>query len=317
MAIIYNGDLDKTVYKSVFGKTMEAIADSDADVVYLDADLMNSMGTRAFWQRNPRQAINCGIAEANMMGIAAGLSAGGKTPYVHTFGPFATRRAYDQVFLSIAYAGNSVRMFGTDPGVTAAFNGGTHMPFEDLALMRAIPHATVIENSDGAMLEALMWQVKDRPGLTYIRTTRKAYPTLYSADHSFEIGRGEVLREGTDATIIACGLMVGEALQAASALAEEGISVRVIDMFTIKPLDRELVLSAARETGVIVTAENHNVIGGLGDAVAGVLLESGASVKFKKVGVQDQFGSVGPQAYLQEYYGLTALALTAAVRGLK
>ena len=317
MAIIYNGTLDSVPYKNVFGKTMEAIADSDPAVVYLDADLMNSIGTRSFWQRNKRQAINCGVAEANMVGIAAGLSAGGKKPYVHTFGPFASRRCYDQVFLSVAYAGNSVRIFGSDPGVTAAFNGGTHMPFEDLALMRAIPHATVIEISDGAMLEALMWQTKDRPGLTYIRTARKAYPTVYSADHKFEIGKGQVLTDGTDATIIACGLMVSEAMAAAKTLADEGIKVRVIDMFTIKPLDAELVLQAARETGIVVTAENHNVIGGLGSAVADVLLESGVPVKFKKVGVQDEFGQVGPQNYLQEQYGLTAAAIADAVRGLK
>jgi len=175
----------------------------------------------------------------------------------------------------------------------------------------------VIEISDGAMLENLMWQIKDRPGLTYVRITRKAYPTVYSADHPFEIGKGEVLRDGSDATIIACGLLVGEAISAANALAAEGISVRVIDMFTIKPIDRELVLKAAQETGAIVTAENHNVIGGLGDAVADVLLDAGVPVKFKKVGVQDQFGSVGPQAYLQEFYGLTAAAIANAVRGLR
>jgi len=317
MAIIYSGNMDQTVYKNLFGKTMEAIADADPDVVYLDADVMNSIGTRGFWQRNPRQAINCGIAEANMMGIAGGLSAGGKKPYVHTFGPFVTRRCYDQAFLSVAYAGNSARIFGTDPGVTAAFNGGTHMPFEDMALMRAIPHATVMEISDGAMLENLMWQVKDRPGLTYIRTTRKTYPTVYSADHPFAIGKGEVLRDGADVTVIACGLMVGEAMKAAETLAGEGIQVRVIDMFTIKPIDRELVLKAARETGAVVTAENHNVIGGLGDAVADVLLGTGVLAQFTKVGVQDQFGSVGPLEYLQEHYGLTAAAIAAAVRELK
>ena len=317
MAIIYNGNPDSVAYKSVFGKTMEALANEDPAVVYLDADLMSSFGTRDFWQRNKRQAINCGIAEANMVGIAAGLSAGGKKPYVHTFGPFASRRCYDQVFLSVAYAGNSVRIFGTDPGVTAAFNGGTHMPFEDMALMRAIPHATVIEISDGAMLENIMRQIKDRPGLTYIRTNRKAYPTVYSSDHPFEIGKGEVLRAGTDCTIIACGLMVGEAMLAAKALAEAGISARVIDMFTVKPIDRELALNAARETGIVVTAENHNVIGGLGDAVADVLLTSGVPVKFKKIGVKDRFGQVGPQAYLQEQYGLTAAAIAETVQSLQ
>ena len=316
MAIIYDGSMDKAPYKDIFGAEMEALANADADVIYLDADLMNSFGTYGFWQRNKRQAINCGVAEANMIGLAAGLAASGKKPYIHTFGPFATRRCYDQIFLSIAYAGNSARIFGTDPGVTAAFNGGTHMPFEDLALMRVIPGSTVIEITDGAMLKDILWQIKDRKGLTYVRTTRKNYPAVYSGDHAFTIGKGEVLRAGTAATVIACGLLVGEALQAADTLAAEGIEVRVIDMFTVKPIDRELVIKAARETGKIVTAENHNVIGGLGDAVGAVLLDSGAAAKMKKVGVQDVFGSVGPQDYLQEHYGLTAEKIAEAVKAL-
>ena len=203
MAVIYDGTMDKEVYKNIFGSTIESLANEDSDVIYLDADLMNSFGTYGFWKRNKRQAINCGVSEANMMGVAAGLSAGGKKPYVHTFGPFATRRSYDQSFLSIAYAGNSVRIFGSDPGVTAAFNGGTHMPFEDMALMRAIPESTVIDITDGAMLEWIMREIKDRKGLTYIRTTRKAYPAIYSSDHSFKIGKGEIVSEGKDVTIIA------------------------------------------------------------------------------------------------------------------
>lgn len=306
MAIIYDGSMDKELYKSLFGRTMEALANEDRDVVYLDSDLMNSFGTYSFWKRNPTQAINCGIAEANMVGIAAGLSAGGKKPYCHTFGPFASRRCYDQTFLSVAYAGNSVRLFGSDPGVTAAYNGGTHMPFEDMALMRAIPHSTVIEISDGSMLEAVMHLTKDRPGLSYIRTSRKNYPTVYSKDHPFQIGKGEVVREGGDVTIIACGLMVGESLKAAASLEAKGISARVVDMYTVKPVDAELVLQCAAETGAVITAENHNVIGGLGDAVGAVLLQNGCDCRFEKVGVQDEFGSVGPQDYLQEFYGLTA-----------
>lgn len=310
MAVIYDGSMDKDVYKNIFGKTMEALAGEDPDVVYLDADLMNSFGTHGFWKRNKRQAINCGVSEANMMGVAAGLSAGGKKPYVHTFGPFATRRSYDQSFLSIAYAGNSVRIFGSDPGVTAAFNGGTHMPFEDMALMRAVPRSTVIEITDGAMLEWVTRAVKDREGLTYVRTTRKSYPAVYSREHPFQIGKGEILRDGKDATVIACGLMVGEAMKAAAALAEKNISVRVVDLFTVKPIDAELVVRCAKETGAIVTAENHNVIGGLGDAVSDALLQNNCPTPMKKVGVRDKFGSVGPQDYLQEHYGLTAKMIT-------
>lgn len=317
MAIIYDGTMDADLYKSVFGKTIEALAADDPNVVYLDADLMNSFGTLSFWKRNKKQAINCGVSEANMMGMAAGLSAAGKIPYVHTFGPFATRRSYDQSFLSIAYAGNSVRIFGSDPGVTAAFNGGTHMPFEDIALMRAIPQSTVMEITDASMLAWVMGEIKNRSGLTYIRTTRKSYPSVYSSDHTFTIGQGQTLLEGKDATIIACGLMVGEAMKAAKALAEKNISVRVVDMFTIKPIDEALVAQCAKDTGLIVTAENHNVIGGLGDAVGASVLASGIPAKVKKVGVQDQFGSVGPQNYLQEYYGLTADRIASAVLSMQ
>jgi transketolase len=304
--IVYDGTPDKDPYKNVFGKTMEALAAEDKAVVYLDADLMNSIGTHGFWKKNKKQAINCGIAEANMIGIAAGLSAAGKKPYVHTFGPFASRRCFDQLFLSVAYAGNSVRVFGSDAGVTAAFNGGTHMPFEDMALLRAVPHSTVIEISDGVMLEKLMRLSKDRPGLTYFRLTRKNYPKMYSADHNFTIGRGELLRDGGDITIIACGLMVGEAMKAASELEKQGIKARVVDMWTVKPLDVELALKCAKETGAVLTSENHNVIGGLGDAVGAALLESGLPVKFRKHGVHDEFGSVGPQDYLMEHYKLNA-----------
>lgn len=310
--IIYDGTMDKEVYKNVFGRVIEQICSEDKDAVYLDADLMNSFGTLGFWERNRVQAINCGVAEANMMGIAAGLSAGGKKPYVHTFGPFASRRCFDQVFLSVGYGGNSVRIFGSDPGVTAAYNGGTHMPFEDMALMRVIPGSTVIDITDAAMLEALMWQTKDNCGVTYFRTTRKNYPAVYSKDHSFQIGKGQTLRDGADMTIIACGLMVGESLKAADALAKKGIEVRVVDMFTVKPLDAELVVTCGKETGAILTAENHNVIGGLGDAVGAALLENGVCVPMKKVGVVERFGSVGAQDYLQENYGLTAAKIEEA-----
>ncbi|MHC6202663.1 transketolase family protein [Breznakiellaceae bacterium SP9] len=315
--IIYDGTPDKEAYKNVFGRVMEQLAAEDPDVVYLDADLMNSIGTHSFWKKNKRQAINCGIAEANMMGIAAGLSAGGKKPYAHTFGPFASRRCFDQLFISVGYAGNSVRVFGSDAGVTAAFNGGTHMPFEDMALLRAVPHSTVIDISDGAMLESLMRAAKDLPGLIYFRLSRKAYPTVYSKDHQFTIGKGQTLQDGKDITIIACGLMVGEALKAAALLKEKGIAARVIDMFTVKPLDNELVLRAAKETGAVITSENHNIIGGLGDAVGAALLESGVPCKFRKHGVHDEFGSVGPQDYLQKHYGLTAEELVKTALGLK
>jgi transketolase len=311
--IIYDGSMDKEVYKSVFGRVIGELLREDENVVYLDADLMNSFGTQKLPKEFPGRAVDVGIAEANMMGIAAGLSAAGKKPYAHSFGPFASRRSFDQTFLSIAYAGNSARIFGSDPGVTAAFNGGTHMPFEDMGMMRLIPNATVIELSDAAMMETLMRDTKDREGLTYFRVTRKNYPTIYSKDHKFTIGKGEILRNGKDVTIFAIGLMIGEALAAAKMLEAKGISARVVDMFTVKPLDVELVVKCAKETGAVVTSENHNIVGGLGEAVASALLENGCAVPFKKHGVEDRFGQVGPQNFLQEQYGLTTAKLVEVV----
>jgi len=312
--IIYNGTQDQEAYKSVLSRVIEQLCEEDRDVVFLDADLTNSSGLSSYWQRNKRQVVNCGVAEANMIGIAAGLSAAGKKPYAHSFGPFASRRSFDQSFLSVAYAGLSVRVLGSDPGVTAAYNGGTHMPFEDIALMRSVPQSTVIEISDASNLEFVLKATKERGGLNYIRFSRKTYPALYSKDHQFEIGKSEVVRDGKDVTVIACGLMVSEALKAADLLSAEGITCRVVDMFTIKPLDDETVAECAKETGAIITAENHNVIGGLGEAVASSILSSGIPVRFKKVGINDAFGSVGTQPELQAHYGLTAEAICQAVR---
>lgn len=303
--VIYNGSNEKKAHKNVFAEAIERLAKEDPAVVYLDADLMNSSGTYKFWKQHPEQAINCGISEANMAGVAAGLAAVGRKPYIHTFGPFASRRCYDQIFLSMGYSRNSVRIFGSDPGVCAAFNGGTHMPFEDMALMRAIPNATVLDLADGVEFDWVLSAVKDREGVTYMRSTRKNYKAIYAEGSTFEIGKGNVIREGKDLTIIACGLMVGEAMAAADLLAKEGIEARVVDMFTVKPLDNDLVIRCAKETGAVVTAENHNVIGGLGDAVAACLLEN-QPVPFAKHGVQDRFGQVGPVDFLQKEYGLTA-----------
>lgn len=303
--VIYDGSQEMALHKTVFAETIEKMAQEDAQVIYLDADLMNSSGTYGFWKKHPECVINCGISEANMIGVAAGLSAVGKKPFVHTFGPFASRRCYDQAFLSVGYAANSVRIYGSDPGVQAAFNGGTHMPFEDMALMRAVPEATVLDIADAVQLAAVLRLIKDKSGLTYLRTTRKNYKKIYSEDSKFELGKGLVLREGTDLTLIACGMMVGEALSAAETLAAEGISARVVDMFTVKPLDEALVVQCAKETAAILTTENHNVIGGLGDAVASVVAEH-CPVPVFKHGVNDSFGEVGPVDYLAKRFGLTA-----------
>jgi len=310
MNIIYTGEFDTRLFKNVLGETISELLREDENVVYLDADLMSCIGTAKLPKETDR-AINCGVAEANMIGVACGLSAAGFKPIVHTFGPFASRRCYDQVFLSGGYAGNSVTVIGTDPGVTASFNGGTHMPFEDVALYRSVPNATIVDITDIPMLKSFLRQAKDLPGVKYLRVGRKSPAKVYSEDSHFEIGKGIVLREGKDAAIIACGIMVHEAMQAARILSQEGIEAAVIDIFTIKPLDAELVRAYAKKTGAIVTAENHNRIGGLYNAVKEVL---DGEAKTGYVAVEDEFGEVGPQDYLQKRFGLTAENIVSKVK---
>jgi len=310
--IAYNGSLDKEAHKNIIGRVIDSLCAEDPDVVYLDADLMNASGAYKFWKSHPGRAINCGIAEADMIGIAAGLSSAGKKPYAHTFGPFASRRCYDQVFLSVAYSGNSVRILGSDAGVTAAFNGGTHMPFEDMGIMRNIPKLVVFEPSDPVSLKALVQYNAGYYGCTYMRLFRKPAPLLYPENETFTFGKGKVLRDGGDVTIIAIGVIpVNEALRGAELLEKEGISAAVIDMHTLKPIDEELILQYAEKTGAIVTFENHQIYNGLGSAVAEVLVEK-CPTRMKRIGVNDEFGEVGTQEYLQQRYGLTAenLALT-------
>lgn len=303
MKTIYTGEKDSRLYKNVLGQTIAEILAQDSHTVYLDADLMGCIGTAKLPAKTDR-AIDCGIAEANMIGIACGLSAVGFKPIVHTFGAFASRRCFDQVFLSGAYAGNSITIIGSDPGITAAFNGGTHMPFEDMALYRTIPEAVVIDITDVSMLQAFLKQFPHRSGVTYIRVGRKESYPVYPQDYPFEVGRGAVLRDGKDAVIVACGIMVHEALDAAKALAHKGIEVAVIDPVTVKPLDETLIQQYAAKTGAVITAENHNKIGGLTSAVQAAIC--GMSLKFGCIAVEDAFGEVGPQDYLRERFGLTA-----------
>lgn len=302
--VIYNGEKEKKPLKDIFGATVSKIGENP-DFIYLDADLMSSIGTKPWAEKNPDQAFNVGIAEANMMGVAAGLAASGFKPLVHTFGPFASRRSFDQAFLSIGYAKNDVVIVGSDPGVTAAFNGGTHMPFEDMALYRAVPGATVIDITDSVMLADLLPKLIKVPGLKYVRMGRKEAVAVYAEGSTFEPGKAAVLRDGKDITICASGIMVAEALASAIKLAEEGIDAAVIDMFSVKPIDEKTILEYAAKTGAFVTAENHNVINGLGSAVADVLARN-LPCPLEMVGVNDEFGQVGPQDYLQKYYGLTS-----------
>ena len=307
--------MDPRLCKEVLGKTIPALAAEDPDISYLAADLMNCIGTAKWAEANPDRAINCGVAEANMVGVACGLASAGFKPIVHTFGPFASRRCYDQIFLSGGYAKNSVTVIGTDPGVTATMNGGTHMPFEDVALYRALPGSTVIDVTDPTMLISVLRQCVNRPGVKYIRVGRKQYARVYEDGSELPIGKAVTLREGSDAVIFAAGIMVHEALQAAKTLEAEGIQVAVLDMFSIKPLDADAVEAYARKTGAVVVAENHNRNGGLYDAVNQVLAEC-CPVPACCVAVEDEFGEVGPQDYLQERFGLTAAHIVRQVKAV-
>lgn len=305
--------IEELEMRQVYAGTITDLIDAGEPVMALDADLMRAIGLLPYQKDYPDRIIDCGIAEANMMGIAAGLSLEGFVPFPHSFAVFSSRRSIDQVFMSGAYAKLNVKVVGSDPGICAGLNGGTHQAFEDVALMRSIPGMTIIEPTDSAMVRDLTIQAAKTYGMFYIRMNRLKVEKIYEEGSSFEIGKAVELRDGCHATIIAAGREVIEALHAADLLEQEGIRVRVLDMFTIKPIDQEAVIRAAKETGAIVTAENHNIIGGLGSAVAEVLAEH-CPAPMERVGVQDEFGEVGPVSWLKERFGLTAEKIAEKVR---
>lgn len=302
--------------RAVYAGELTALADKDERIVVLDADLMRANGTTAFKQKHPERAIDVGVAEANMVGVAAGLSTVGLIPFPATFSCFAARRTFDQFFISVAYAHQNVKLTGSEPGVSAAFNGGTHMAFEDTGLMRTVPGMVICEPSDAVSLRVLLSQLAYHYGPSYLRLHRKAVPDIYHAHEPFELGKGKVITEGNDLTIIATGaVMVPEALQAAQILEAEGVHCTVIDMHTVKPIDAELIVRYAERTGAVLTAENHQISNGLGSAVAEVLGEH-YPVPMVRVGIRDEFGEVGTQEYLQKRFGLTADALAEQARTL-
>lgn len=294
--------------REVYCQALIDAAEANDRVFVLDCDLMNSIGTAEFVKRFPERSLNCGIQEANACGFAAGMSSRGFIPFLHTFGVFASRRIMDQIYISCAYAGLNVKIVGADPGVTAAMNGGTHMALEDAGALRVIPGMNIVEPSDPIMMYSLTRKFAAHYGVDYMRMPRKSGLQLYEDGSEFELGKGVLLRDGEDVSILACGLMVPQALEAARALHEIGVSARVADMYSIKPIDRELVLDSARKTGAVVTAENHNIIGALGSAVAEVLGE-GCPVPLERVGVPDVFGEVGSVDYLMDRFALTSKAI--------
>ena len=311
--LIGKHEKDSRANRDGYVSAMLEIMEKDPTVMHVDCDLENCINTGKLAKAFPERTINAGIAEANAMGVAAGLCATGKTVFMHSFGCFASRRAFDQAFMSAAYAQLPVHVIGSDPGVCAAYNGGTHMPFEDCALYMTIPNAVVIDSCDFAQTKSLTQKLAADNRPSYMRLIRKGFTTVYADGSEFEIGKGVTLKTGTDVTIIASGILVDEALKAEEQLAKEGISARVIDMHTWKPLDEELVIKAAQETGCIVTAENHQVSCGLGSAVANVLTEK-CLVPLERIGIQNRFGQVGPQDFLMKEYNLTAEDIAAAAK---
>lgn len=300
--------------RMVFVETLQDMMKTNDKVIALEADLGGASGFTKIEKSNPDRFINVGIAEANMAGISAGLSMRGFVPFMHTFAPFATRRIYDQLYLAGGYSHNTINIYGSDPGVCVAVNGGTHTSFEDVALMRALPNSWVLDPADATQLEWCIREVAKRKGVNYIRANRKPVENLYAKGSTFEIGKGNIIKEGKDVLLISCGEILITALQAAEELEKEGISVEVVDMFSIKPLDSELVAKEAANKKAVVTFENHNIIGGLGSAVAEVLSDNGIGVKLKRVGINDQFGQVGTIDYLKEAYGLTVQNLKTKIK---
>jgi transketolase len=304
---------DAGMLREVYCNTLIEMAKVDDRIVALDSDLMSSSGMKPFKKTYPDRFFNVGVAEANLIGVAAGLASVGKIPFAHSFGTFATRRCCDQIFMSAAYARLPVKIVGTDPGVTAAYNGGTHMPLEDMAVLRGIPGIILVEPVDRVQLEQLLPQIAQTKEPVYFRLHRKIPVAIFDTGSQFNLFEAPTLRQGSDVTLVASGIMVAKALDAADILAQAGISARVINTITWKPIDENAIQKAAAETGAIVTCENHNVVGGLGSAVAETLVKH-HPVPVEMIGTQDHFGEVGDEAYLVGKFHMTPTDIAAAAQ---
>jgi Transketolase, C-terminal subunit len=298
-------EVKKIATRESYGNALVELGKKYEDVVVLDADLAGATKTGVFLKEFPDRHINCGIAESNMVSVAAGLAATGKVPFASTFAMFAAGRAFEQVRNSVGYPHLNVKIGATHAGISVGEDGATHQCNEDIALMRTIPGMVILNPADDVEAKAAVAAAYEHDGPVYMRFGRLAVPVINdNADYKFEIGKAQTLREGKDVAIIATGLLVAESLVAAEKLAAEGIEARVINMHTIKPLDEEVVLKAAKDIGKIVTAEEHSIIGGLGGAVSEVLAESEENAKVLRIGVMDVFGESGPAVELIKKYGL-------------
>ena len=302
-----NSDM-KIATRQSYGEELAKLGEENKDIVVLDADLTTATKTGIFAKKIPERFINVGIAEQNLMGIAAGLSTFGKIPYASTFAVFAAGRAYDQIRTSIAYPKLNVKICATHAGITVGEDGATHQMIEDLGLMRGLPNMTVLSTSDDTQTRWAVREIAKIDGPVYLRLCRMATPVIYEGNEQFEIGKGIQLGSGTDASIIATGVTVSEALKAQKILQEQGIDVRVIDIHTIKPIDRDLLAKCAEETARIITVEDHNIIGGLGSAVCEILSEE-YPVKVERMGINDCFGRSGKAEELMTYYKIDAEAI--------
>lgn len=299
--------------RQVLCKELEAMMNKDERIVVLDADLANANGTLGLRDKFPERAFDLGIAEQNMAGVAAGLAAYGFIPFITSFTAFATRRICDQITISIAYAKRNVKIIGTMAGINAETNGGTHMSMEDIGVIRSIPDMVIFEPADNIQLAKALPEIVKYDGPIYMRMIRKLNPAIFSDDYKFDLFKADTLKEGRDVTIFASGIMVKEAVDAEKALREEGIDAEIINIHTIKPIDRETVVASARKTGAVVTCENHNVIGGLKSAVSEVLIEE-CPVPLRAVGVKDHFGEVASEDYLKKKYHMTAEDIVKAAK---
>ena len=288
--------------RAVFAEFLAKAMEEDRRVCVLDADLAKANGTLGLYEKFPDQCFDCGIAEQNMASIAAGLASYGYKPYITTFTPFATRRICDQIAISITYPNMNVKIVGTDPGISAELNGGTHMSMEDIGVLRSIPGIVIFEPVDETQFRAALPVINEYDGPVYIRMFRKKTPDVFSEDYKFDLFKADTIKEGKDVSIFVSGLMTADAVEAEKLLAEDGIDAEIINIHTIKPIDKEAVIASARKTGTVLTVENHNIMGGLYSAVLEALAEE--KVPVCAVGVNDRFGEVGKMPYLRNVLGM-------------
>ncbi len=307
--------MEKQATRDAYGKALVELGKIYDDIVVLDADLSKSTKTAEFAKHFPHRFINAGIAEQNMIGMAAGLAAAGKTVFASSFAIFAVGRAFEQVRNSLAYANLNVKVCATHAGVTVGEDGGSHQSIEDIAIMRSIPNMMVVVPADGVSTQKALFKLYDHKGPVYLRLGRPSVPILYEENTDFKLGKGIVLREGVDATLIACGIMVAKAWEAAQQLNEKGINVSVVDMHTIKPIDKELIIRQAQATKAILTIEEHSIMGGLGGAVCEVVSEN-YPVPVMRMGINDVFGQSGSPEELLQHYNLTVPQIIQNVQNL-